>query len=355
NLILSLPDDRKLLVKQERYNKEGKTAGEFFNEWRMQEFLQQSPELSYLRPLLPEVLNFDAENAIIVFNYLNDYRDLAKFYAKEKVFPTAIASAIGAIIAAIHRATLDRQDYRDFFTQNRQGVASYRITDSVRKLDRITPEIFGQVPADGIKFFTLYQRYESLRTAIAELIASYEPCCLTHNDLKLNNILLHDDWEQALLKAEPSESSIVRLIDWERCNWGDPALDLGTIIASYLQIWLISLVVSKAIEMEESLRMAMIPLEQIQPSIAALVSAYFGNFPEIRERRPDFLKRVMQFAGIGLITQIQSQIQYQKTFGNTGICTLQVAKGLLSRPEQSMATVFGNAASEITGFIPAIA
>jgi hypothetical protein len=30
-------EDRKLLVKQERHDQKGKTAGEFLNEWRIQE------------------------------------------------------------------------------------------------------------------------------------------------------------------------------------------------------------------------------------------------------------------------------------------------------------------------------
>lgn len=167
--------------------------------------------------------------------------------------------------------------------------------------------------------------------------------------------MLHDDWEQILLRAEPSDSSIVRLIDWERCSWGDPAFDLGMLIGSYLQMWLISLVVSKSIAIEDSLRMAMTPLEKLQPSIAALVTAYFGNFPEIIECRPDFLRRVVQFSGLALIIQIQAMLQHQKTFGNVGICMLQVAKSLLCRPEQSIPTVFGAAASEITGLSPALA
>jgi hypothetical protein len=41
-------------------------------------------------------------------------------------------------------------------------------------------------------------------------------------------------------------------------------------------------------------------------------------------------------------------IQYQKSFGNMGICMLQVAKSLLCRPEQSMQTVFGNATASLT-------
>jgi hypothetical protein len=355
NLLLSLPDSRKLLVKQERYTPEGKTTGELLQEWRIQEFVQQFPALSHFRLLIPEVLHFDAEYSIIVSNYLNDYKDLADFYRTENVFPAVIASAIGATLATIHRATLNCQEYRDFFLQEGESVPAHLISKITRDLERITPEVFGQVPADGLKFFALYQRYPSLGQALAELTASFEPCCLTHNDLKLNNILLHNDWEQILSSPEPSRNSIVRLIDWERCSWGDPAFDLGMLIGNYLLIWLNSLVVSKSIAIEESLRMAMTPLEQLQPSIATLVSAYFTNFPEILERRPQFLRRVMQFSGLALIIYIQSMIQHQKYFDNTGICMLQVAKGLLCRPEQLIPTVFGAAASEIIGFIPVVA
>ncbi|MBD2180579.1 aminoglycoside phosphotransferase family protein [Planktothrix sp. FACHB-1355] len=341
NLLVKFPNNRKLLVKQERHDREGKTAGEFLNEWRIQEFLQRFSELGNLRPLLPVVLHFDAENSIIVFKYLDDYRDLADFYAKENVFPSAIASSIGNIIATIHRSTFNRQNYRDFFSQDSEAELKDQVPNLIRSLERITPEIFGLVPADGIKFFVLYQRYESLAQAMAELSTAYNPCCLTHNDLKLNNILLHQDWQQ-------SNQNIVRLIDWERSAWGDPGFDLGTLIASYLLMWLSSLVISQTLTIEESLRLAATPLEQIQPSISAMTVAYFDTFPEIVEHRPDFLKRVVQFAGLALIQQIQAMIQYQKSFGNTGICMLQVAKSLLCRPEQSMSTVFGNAAATLT-------
>lgn len=141
----------------------------------------------------------------------------------------------------------------------------------------------------------------------------------------------------------------MRLIDWERCAWGDPAFDLGMLIGSYLSLWLNSLVVSKTITIEESLRMAVTPLEHLQPSIAALTTAYLRHFPEIIERCPDFLLKSVQFAGVALILQIQATLQHAKLFGNTGICTLQVAKGLLCRPEQSIATVLGGAVSDMTG------
>ncbi|MBD0389660.1 MAG: aminoglycoside phosphotransferase family protein [Nostoc sp. C3-bin3] len=348
NLLLSFQSGRKLLIKQERHNQERKTAGEFLSEWRIHEFLQQTPELSHIRPLLSEVLHFDAEHSVIIFNYLNDYCDLAEFYTKENVFPSAIATSIGATLATIHRATFNCQKYQEFFSQQSEDVSIEQALNFNLGLERISPEVFGRVPADGLKFFALYQRYDSLGKAIAELATALESCCLTHNDLKLNNILLHNDWEQTISQAEQSSHSIIRLIDWERGAWGDPASDLGMLIGSYLQIWLSSLVVSKSIDIEESLRLAMTPLEVIQPSLAALTKAYLGNFPEMIKRRPDFLRRVVQFSGLALLQQIQAMLQYQKSFGNTGICMLQVAKTLLCRPEQSILTVFGVAESELT-------
>ena len=340
NLLVTFPDNYKLLVKQERHNLEGETAGEFKSEYRIQEWLEQFPKQKSLRPFLPELLYFDAENSIIVFRYLDDYRDLMDFYAKESSFPLEISSAIGTLLATIHRDTYQQENHRQFFESEANSQGGNQVPRLIKGLERITPEIFSSVPGDALKFFALYQRYDSLGMAIAELGNAFTPACLTHNDLKLNNILLHTDWEQ-------TDESIIRLIDWERNSWGDPAFDLGTLFASYIQIWLASLVISKSLSIEESLGLAMTPLEEVQPSIAALTKAYLETFPEILKHRPDFLIRVVQFTGFALIQQIQAMIQYQKSFGNTGIAMLQVAKSLLCRRERSLPTVFGKAVVEI--------
>jgi hypothetical protein len=344
NLLLTLKDDRKLLVKQERHNKEGKTAGEFLKEWQVQELVNRFPELASIRHLFPEVLDFDRDKSIITFNYLTDYRDLAEFYNKEQTYPTAIATEIGTAIGKIHSLTLDRSEYRDFLTAaDTKDKSEPDIAVYTGGIERITPEVFGIYPGDGLKFLALYQRYDSLGKAIASLSSTYQPCCLTHNDLKLNNLLLHNDWKQ----NSPDSQSILRFIDWERGSWGDPAFDLGSLVASYVQIWLSSLVVSKEITLEESLRMAVTPLELLQPSLSGLVTAYLQEFPEILQQQPNFLQRTVQFAGLGLIQQIQAILQYQKVFNNTGICMLQVAKSFLCRPEVSMTTIFGQSETEL--------
>ena len=249
NLLVTLSDRLKLLVKQERHNQEGQAAGEFLGEWQIKGLIQDFPALQYWQPLLSEIRHFDEQNSILVFEYLQDYRDLMDFYVKENTFPESIASQLGTILATIHRDTYHQQAYQEAISLRnpKQGIGIVRRL--VRNLEQITPEIFGSVPDDGLKFYALYQRYDSLGEALAELSDAFTASCLTHNDLKLNNILLHHDWES-------SEGGSVRFIDWERSAWGDPAFDLGTLIGSYLQMWLNSLVVSKSLSIEESLSLA---------------------------------------------------------------------------------------------------
>ena len=346
SLLVSLSSDRKLLVKQERHWRNGKTANEFFKEWQFHKLLRQFPELSQLSSTVSDVIHFDESNSIIVYNYLLNYLDLDKFYRKKQTFPALIATSIGRTLAVLHRTTLDQQKCRDFICQIQEESPS-QFFNPVPRLGRIGPEVFGSIPPDCLKFYVLYQRYESLVAAVADLTAGWHPCCVIHNDLKLDNILLHEGWEQFTSQGEQQQGNLIRLIDWERCAWGDPAFDLGTILASYLRVWLDSLVADPSMGIEESLRLAVTPLKVLRFSMVALMKAYLENFPAILEHYSDFLQRVVQFAGLALIETIGAFIDYHKYFGNRSICMLQVAKSLLCRPEQSITTLFGMTESEL--------
>jgi Phosphotransferase enzyme family len=324
---------RGMLLKQERLNLNGAMLGELLNEWVVCQLLQQLPLGSGgVNTFNPPIIDFDRDNSAIIFEFLTDYQDLSLLYhGKRDRWSLEIPRSIGSTIAIVHQLTFDRQDYHDFLLDN----LDLNLARSLVKIGRLSPEIFGEIPSDGIKFYTLYQRYASLEKAIDRLISTTQSRCLIHNDFKLNNILLHQDWEKLGADVE-----IVRPIDWERGTWGDPAIDLGNFIASYLQIWLSSLVVNKTMRIEESLDLAVIPLDAIRPSISAVVNGYLARFPEILEFDPHFLSKVVQCAGFSLIQHIEAVIQYEKNLSNRGICTLQVAKSLLCNPDESMSVIF---------------
>jgi hypothetical protein len=368
NLLINFADDKNLLIKQEPHDCDGETYGEFLAAWQIQQLVKSFPEFGCkIEDSLPELLHFDPENSILIVKYLADYCDLYDYYIQQNKFPIEIARSIGQLLATIHSQTFQRTEYQDFLanfsadisaadlafeSQMKSLVNEEKVSNNhnltatisqskgyankvIRRLARITPQVFEEVPQECLQFFKLYQRFPDLAQSIEDLSDSITPSCLVHNDLKINNILLALDWEL------PS-SKVIRSIDWERAAWGDPAFDLGCILGSYLEIWLDGLVINNTLSINESLQLATTPLESIQPSLFSLVESYLDGFPEIVAARPDYLDRAIQFAGLSLIHRVEIIIQVDRVFGNHGIVLLQVAKQLLCTPQAAMKTLFGN-------------
>jgi thiamine kinase-like enzyme len=335
NLSIALQDQH-FLVKQECHDAQGNTPGEVANEWIIHQFLETFPQVNELRSRLPQVIHFNPASSILVSHYFSGFCDLDSFYEDTHFYAPPIAQALAESVAHLHRTTFNQESYKAFFLAQ-AGDSIIRTPSAFRKADRLKPEVFGILCEDALEFFRLYQRFDSLKQAIAQL--TWQPSCLIHNDLKLTNILVERSWAENPI-AEPPPGTI-RLIDWERFLWGDPAFDVATILASYLSIWLSGLIVSTEVDIETALRLAPTPLEMLQPSLVTFMQVYLQNFPQIMEQDPSFLRRTIAMTGLCLIEKIKTRLEYREPFGNSGICMLQVAKSLLCQPEESIPTVFG--------------
>jgi hypothetical protein len=341
NLLVSCSEEQHFLVKQERYNSQGKTKGEFKQEWLIQKLVHGFSELNCLQNVIGEAIDYDRDNSIIVFNYLSNYCDLSDFYYQNKGFSPIIATSVGETLATIHRLTFNQNQYRDFLSQE-SNYNLLKKPNLSNNLNRIKPELLGKVGEDAFKFYRLYQRDAAIGEAINQLDRHWSNHCLIHGDLRLVNILLSLAWQENTDSFAEEKRRIIRIIDWERFSWGDPAFDLGTIIASYLKLWLGSLIIGTDIDIRTALSLATTPLEFIQPSLLALTNSYLASFPQIISFNPNFMTKAIQFAGFHLIELILAKIEYREPFDNTGICMLQVAKMLLCHPQESMLTVFGS-------------
>lgn len=342
NLLVRFSQEENFLVKQERYEIKDQTKGEFQQEWLIQKLVRYFPELNCLQDFISEAIYYDRDNSIIIFNYLHDYCDLADFYEQKKVFLTAIADTLGKTLATIHRLTFNQNQYRDFLVEG-SNYNLFKKPNLYKNLNYIEPELLGQLGEDAFKFYRLYQQETVISEAILELEQNWLNCCLIHCDFRLVNILINLSCQDNInaSHAKQKEVKIIRIIDWERFCWGDPAFDLGTIIANYLKLWLDSLVIGTDIALHISLSLATTPLEKIQPSLLTLTNSYLATFPAITNFDANFITKAIQFAGFHLIELILAKIEYREPFDNTGICMLQVAKMLLCHPKKSMETVFG--------------
>lgn len=332
NLIVSLTNAEHYLVKQERLDG-NESLGCLQYEWLLQRLLDNFPQLAVVRESIAPIINFDAENAILVVKYLPEYISLDKFYARFNDYPTEIAAVLGTNLAQIHRLTYQKDEYLNFLEQQCHNYNFRAKPDFMQGLALVSPNIFAYICSNGIQFFKLYQRFPRLHQAVIELYDNYQVTCLTHNDARFSNYLIKD--KNSL--AHPQ----IKFIDWEFVDWGDPARDLGMLISKYLGLWLDSLLVNSDRDLNLSFSSAACPLKKIQPSLVAILQSYLATFPEITSARPDFIYRVIQFAGLSLIKRLQHQVECHQPFGNKDICTLQVAKNLLCYPDKAISSIFG--------------
>jgi thiamine kinase-like enzyme len=334
NILVNSPGSPPILVKQEAPNVNGNQSGELFTEWQLQQLIAQHSTLSELSHFMPKVLYADRANSIVVNHFWADYDDMQDYYDEEdQEYDPEIARELGQKLALIHRSTYNSTWQEPLETS--LGSPANPGRKVARRLNRVHSGIFAVTPINCLQFYKLYQQYPSLPAAVAQLAQDYQACCLVHNDLKLNNLLIHHS------PTPPVTDSKIRFIDWESSRWGDPAVDLGNLINSYLQLWLENLVVSSELSINESLQLAIVPLSSLQPVLFALFDSYRQTFPAIFADRPDFLARVLQYAGLALIRRIEVIIDDDRIFDNRGIAMLQVAKQLLCSPTNFTTTIFG--------------
>lgn len=338
NLIVKFSDGANYLVKQERFNGKGEATGCLKYEWLINLLWENFTELNPIQKSVSQAVHFDDENKILVLNYFPEYLSLSDFYQENNDYPLAIAKALGTNLGQIHRLTFAQSKYQEFLAQHRSKRSAGETPNFLQGLERVGPGVFGNICPDSIEFFKLYQKFPSLHQAVVKLHQDYQAVCITHNDLRFSNYLIDN----------LGNSQSLKLIDWEFFDWGDPALDLGTAIAKYLELWLDSLYIYSDTDFSVALSLATCPLEKIQPSLKAVIQSYLSEFPQILTIRPDYIEQSTQFAGLSLIKHLQQNAEYHQPFDNRAICTLQVAKSLLCYPEQSLITVFGSELAELT-------
>lgn len=340
NLVVQSKDYQSFLVKQNRVDSEGQTSGNLITEWILQELINKFADLAFIQPLISEVVLFDRSKSISVSVFYDQYISLDDYYEIHKSYHHQIAETVGAGLAKIHGATYQQPQYREFLGQYFQLDRANRPPDFIRSLNTLDPSIFGKTCPDGLDFYKLYQRFPSLNQAVLELYDHIQPSCLTHNDLTLDNFIIDTqlDLDSDLVQIKPEQ---LKIIDWEFIFWADPAEDLGMLISQYLAEWLNSFILDPNLDLTTSLSLATCPLGKIIPSLKAMLKGYLAYFPQVIEYRPDFIRRIVQFAGIGIIDRLSYHVEYHDDFDNQALCKLQVAKNLLCYPEKGIETIFG--------------
>ena len=314
--VIEFPQNQvKLFVKQIPHFSTLDNDVRISKEWHIYNFLQSDKKLDYVSSLIPEVLHFDDSSSILIYKSPNHYITLKSSYENQEIFPSALAELVGTTLAKLHSQTMNSQQCHSFVSELEECKLNYQLPYpdylSDYLLSRIEPESLKKTQAVSWTFLGNFQQSEAVREVVTDLVLNHRHCCLTHNNIQFNNILIPRHWEKLVTETPDADQSLIKLIDWEAYSWGDPACDLGKAILGYFLLWIDSMIVHPAIEIKKSIQLATIPLEVVRPSLVAMTKGYINTYPKILEDYPEFLKRVIQFAGLGLIYQLLTEFQLQ--------------------------------------------
>jgi thiamine kinase-like enzyme len=320
----------------------------FLGERVLTQLLENFRELHHLRANTVTLEHYDIDNKIVIAPFLANYQDLDGYYRANPQFLPQIAPIVGQTLAQFHQLTYGQSRYRDFLATHNEDLIDPAVPSRWDQIPILMPEDFGQMRQDAFQFFRLVQQDQPLHQAIGQLSQRCRACCLTHQDLRLNNWLIP---KNGIDPAQP-----IRLIDWESVQWGDPIADLSTVLAEYLLCWLKSLNPQPGMSLAMTLTQATVPLETLQPSLQAMLRRYVEIFPAVtalyqlrapmptqdQTPTPDqtWLQTLMQFMGRALLAKIQVHIEYYKPFDRRQRIIFQVAKQLLCQPTIAFAEIF---------------
>ncbi|WP_089126835.1 phosphotransferase [Tolypothrix sp. NIES-4075] len=308
-------------------------------EWKLYNFLQSYKDLDYISSLTPEVLHFDDSNSILIYKCPSDYITLQSYYENQEAFPIALAELLGTTLAKLHSQTMSFQECYTFLTELEECKLKYQLPYpdylSNYLISRIEPESLKKSQSLSWRFLGIFQQSEAVREIVTDMVLNHRHCCLTHNNIQFHKIFIPRHWEKLVSEIQDSDQSLIKIVDWEACSWGDPACDLGKAILGYFLFWLNSMIVDPAIEIKKSIQLATIPLEVVRTSIVAMTKAYINTYPKILEDYPEFVKRVIQFAGLGLIYQLLAEFQLQPDMAlNHQELYFFIGAQLLCKPEK---------------------
>lgn len=288
-------------------------------EWYIYNFLLSIDSSHFILTFMPDIIYFDQKKSTLIYKIYDEYYSLKTYVEelKESQDLDLIAELIGITLGKIHYETINHKEYLTLTKKNLTNILDYQVSypDYLynQLINFLQPENLKKTPTQAWRFLGMFHTSQTIRETVTELLLNSRNCCLTHNNIKLENLFISKYWKEkkSNKNIKDSDQSYLKIINWENCSWGDPACDLGRAITIYFLFWFDSMLIDTTIDIKQSIKLATMPFEIINYSITTMIKAYLNINSQILENYPDFLSRVIQFAGLGLIYELLTEFQFQ--------------------------------------------
>ena len=280
-----------------------------------------------LLDFLPRYYEYDYLHHILVLELLPDVQNIHEYYRDTVDFPIPVAEKLADLLTSYHTleaGIVEHQKSFSLFKKRKPWV----FTLSENSLsDWLNNPTLGDAEKQSLKL--ILENQEFLKH-LRQMSEDWEMTSLIHGDVKFPNFLINTDFTTG---SQP----MIRLIDWELADIGDPLWDVAAIIQNYLTLWVAS-------ELEQQYRPAeatKLSLEQLQPSIAAFWRRYaeLAHWDDATAKRQ--LEKTIRYTALKLVHTCFESVQGVKDMSLYSAKILQLSLNLLRRPDEAIGDVLG--------------
>jgi hypothetical protein len=280
--------------------------------------------LTPLKALLPRFHHFDADDAVLITELVDQSEHLAVKPAQTGSCRPALAGKLGAAIASYHqiRFVPDRPQAA-VFPQEPPWMLFLHTRPRNANLERS--------PACSA-IIDMLVAAPGLAAHFADLRATWARDTLIHCDLK---------WENCLLSPidAPLEQQKLHIIDWELADIGDAAWDVGSIFQSYLNLWITSMNPVPGATLDAIGGTASVDIDTVQQAIPVFWDSYAATSEHVRVGGRQFMVHCVRMMAARMCISAFEGSAKSATVDLRALLMVQMALNVLDNPVQAIRTL----------------
>jgi thiamine kinase-like enzyme len=279
-------------------------------------FYQHAPNASHeLARHLPRFIAFIPDECVLVLEMVSEAAS-SRSARRRRITPSYFRR-LGAALALLHDQT------------ELEGVANdQRPAPLIVRLASLTPHELSTISAAGVELIRTIQGYPGYEAVLNGVYGNPPASCLTHNDLKAGNCLI-------------GPGKVPILVDWEFVALGDPAWDIGCLLADFLSDWLLSMPLGSSGGSGGLAGAAARPIESMHPSIYAFWTGYCDAVTAPDEDPTTLLVRATRCAGLRLSQSAFEMCQGSPSLTAVELFFLQTSWNVMERPLEAIVHLLG--------------
>ena len=299
-------------------------ASHLAHEASIYQFLRANGRQNSLGRCLPGFLGYDANNRLLVLEFVRNSRGLREHYARTRRFPVGLSAAMARALADLHRL-----EVRDELVLRRSAGLPW-----IFNVHRPGLRHWRGLSGASLQVIEIIQSSPEFCSLLDGLQQEWRSDAFIHFDAKWDNWVVVEPTTRVPTRG-------LRIVDWELAGLGDACWDVASVLADYLSLWRLSVLLLDDRAPEYPSTGIQGRLERMQPAMREFWRTYVRSMHHAPGVANALLVRTTRFAAVRLLQIAVERAQGISETTSTIVGQVQLSLNILQRPIEAIVHLLG--------------